>query len=73
MIKLGQTVAFNQFHYAYGGGNPEDDVVGTVIYVNEPHRYFTAEYEKGGHMWKLSFNFDDLIGVGHYGRVRIIN
>lgn len=71
MIKLGQKVRFNQYHYMHGSG-PDDMVTGTVTFVNEPHRYFTAAYESGGRMWQLSFNFYDLVGVGRNGIVKII-
>ena len=71
MIDVGQKVTFNQFHYMPGGGDPENIVTGVVTYVNEPHRYFTTTYEKGGRMWNLSFNFYDLVGVGEKGIVRV--
>ena len=71
MIKIGQKVAFNQFHYMPGGGGAyADHVTGVVTYVNEPHRYFTTEYESGGHTWKMSFKFTDIVGVGERGIVR---
>lgn len=70
MIKVGQKVTFNQFHYMPGGGGSDGMVTGTVVYVNEPHRYFTTHYESGGHTWLLSFNFYDLVGVGEKGIVR---
>lgn len=70
MIKVGQKVEFNQFHYMPGGGGEDGFVTGTVIYVNEPHRYFTAHYESGGNNGLLSFNFYDIIGVGQPGIVR---
>ena len=72
MIKLGQKVRFNQFHYMPGGGGKDGMVTGTVTYVNKPHRYFTATYESAGRMWNLSFNFYDLVGVGQNGIVKII-
>ena len=72
MIKVGQKVTFNQFHYMPGGGGPDGYVTGTVVYVNEPHRYFTATYEAGGRPWLISFNFYDLVGVGEKGIVRKI-
>lgn len=70
MIKLGQRVAFNQRHYIPGGGGEKHNVIGTVIYVNEPHRYFTTQYKFNGRMWLLSFNFHDVIGIGQRGFVR---
>ncbi len=72
MIKVGQKVAFNQFHYMPGGGGSDGFVTGSVIYVNEPHRYFTTEYECGGKTWKISFKFNDLVGVGERGCVRVV-
>lgn len=72
MIKVGQKVAFNQYHYMAGGGGPDGNVTGSVVYVNEPHRYFTTRYESGGRYWLLSFNFYDLVGVGEKGIVRRI-
>ena len=74
MIKLGQKVRFNPLHYLPGGGGELKNLVtGTVTYVNEPHRYFTASYESGGRMWAISFNFYDLVGVCERGIVKIIN
>lgn len=73
MIKVGQKVRFNPFHYMPGGGGESGMVNGTVIYVNEPHRYFTTSYEKGSRMWTISFNFYDLVGVAERGIVKIIN
>lgn len=70
MIDAGQKVTFNQFHYMPGGGGPGNIVTGVVTYVNKPHRYFTTTYEKGGRMWNLSFNFNDIVGVGEKGCVR---
>lgn len=73
MIKVGNKVKFNKFHYDHGnGGDPNDMVVGEVIFINEPHRYFTAEYEAADRKWKISFNFNDLAGVGRDGRVQIM-
>lgn len=72
MIKVGQKVRFNRFHYQPGGGSPDAMVNGVVTYVNKPHRYFTTEYEAAGQTWKISFNFNDIIGIGQSGIVRRI-
>ena len=70
MIKVGQKVTFNQFHHMSGGGGSNGFVTGTVTYINAPHRYFTTEYEAGGRTWRMSFNFNDMIGIGQGGIVR---
>lgn len=70
MIKVGHKVRFNQFHYMPGGGNANGMVTGVVTYVNKPHRYFTTKYEAAGQTWRMSFNFNDMIGIGQGGIVR---
>lgn len=73
MIKVGQNVKFNQFKHGAQTGTADipSMVTGKVIYVNKQHRYFTVEYECGG-TWKMSFKFDELVGVGEDGHVRIV-
>lgn len=73
MIKISNKVKFNKFHYERGNDvDPNDMVVGEVVYINEPHRYFTAEYEAADRKWKMSFNFNDLVGLGRNGHVQIV-
>ena len=35
-------------------------IVGTVVYINNRHRYFTAEYDCGDTKQRESFNFCDI-------------
>ena len=61
---IGSKVQFNPFADIRINGINDLDVTitGTVIYINESHRMFTAEYESGNTVQKVSFNFAD-IGV----------
>lgn len=34
-------------------------VMGTIVYINYEHKYFTVEFEDGGATFKESFNFSD--------------
>lgn len=34
-------------------------VMGTIVYINYEHKYFTVEFEDGGVTSKESFNFSD--------------
>jgi hypothetical protein len=34
-------------------------IMGTIVYINYAHKYFTVEFEEGGKVFKESFNFSD--------------
>lgn len=59
---IGSKVQFNPFKGIRVNGIDKIDVTmtGTVIYINDKHRMFTAEYESGNTMQKVSFNFVDI-------------
>lgn len=71
MIKIGQKVSFDPWHGINSvlGSRNDGNVEGTVIYVNEPHNYFTVEYELGDGKFKTSFNFCDVFGEKRYVRM----
>ena len=52
MIELGKTVWLKPFVMVdYLGRAIDKPIPGTVVYVNEPHSYFTVEFKfpSGGH------------------------
>ena len=57
-IKPGMMVRYNPFADHHDG----EMVEGKVVLVHAAHRYFTAEHEANGRMWKTSFKFDDFYG-----------
>lgn len=62
-IKIGQKVRFDPFRDITGFAsdmNRGRDVRGTVVYINEPHKWFSVEYGKP--KARISFNFFD---IGH--------
>ena len=63
-IKNGETLMLLPFVLCDSAGRQRfDPVPGTVVYINEPHRYFTAEFKvpSGGH-FRESFKFDEVEG-----------
>ena len=64
MTLIGKKVAFIPTMVDAGGSTKVDyirPVKGVVIYVNERHRYFTAEYYVNGVALRESFKFS---GIG---------
>lgn len=60
-IKLGQAVRFDPFRDITGfasEGHRGRDVRGKVVYINEPHKWFSVEYGKP--KMRTSFKFCDL-------------
>lgn len=61
MIEVGQKVRFDPFYYV-GGYCAEvirgHLVTGTVVMVNEPHKWFSVEY--GNPKARASFKFSDI-------------
>lgn len=60
MISVGQRVRFNPFAGIkfYGVHAVSKKVIGTVIMVNDEHRWFLVEY--GRDKMRVSFNFCDV-------------
>lgn len=60
MFTIDDKVQFDPFKEITGfasednRGNP---VTGTVVMVNEPHQWFSVEYDCGGTKQRTSFNF----------------
>lgn len=67
MIKIGQKVKFDPLRDISIMGVLDrrtakfDKVVGTITYINVPHRWFSVEYgdKKKGYHLRTSFKFDD--------------
>ena len=66
-IKIGQKVRFNPFHgiRTMGFTDVSNKVVGEVKYINEPHNWFSVEYDGGAGPQRISFNFNDLDRIVH--------
>ncbi len=63
MIEMGQAVRFKPFEDTKGFGsrdNTQEPVTGKVVYINEPHKWFTAEYNCNGVKLRKSFKFWDI-------------
>ena len=61
MIKVGQKVSFDPFAAIKGFAIEESKgkiVTGTVVYVNEPHKWFSVEY--GDPKARISFLFCEI-------------
>lgn len=62
-VAIGETVSFTPAAFSFGnnmsirGERMAKPVKGRVVYINRPHRYFTAEYKAGDQMLKESFKF----------------
>ena len=62
-VAVGETVSFVPAAFSFGnnmtikGEAMSKPVKGRVVYINRPHRYFTAEYKAGDQMLKESFKF----------------
>lgn len=66
MIEVGQKVQFDPVR-GHKGFVPKKEknakpkmVIGTVVYVNKPHKWFTAEYTAGGTKLRTAFKFWDI-------------
>lgn len=60
-VAMGQKVRFDPFaHITFQGiaDLRDENVTGTVVMVNEPHRWFLVEY--GKQKQRISFNFCDI-------------
>ena len=60
MIKIGQEVSFDVFDGIQFQGThfSREGTIGTVVYVNEDHRWFSVEH--GPRKRRISFNFVDI-------------
>lgn len=58
-VRIGQTVIFDPFkgHRCYGSADLHVKIVGTVIYINYEHRWFSVQYDGNK---RMSFNFNDV-------------
>lgn len=59
MIEVGQKVRFDPFATIQGFGSEDNKgnfVIGTVVMVNEPHKWFSVKYGK----MRTSFKFSDI-------------
>ena len=62
-VKIGQKVRFKPFAGIHMTGFSDvGDVVaiGTVKYINEPHRWFSVEYDTGAGPQRISFDFTEI-------------
>lgn len=64
MVKVGQKVQFDPSRDIKGFASKDTKgvvVTGTVVYVNEPHQWFTAEYKTAsGVKLRTAFKFCDI-------------
>lgn len=61
MIKIGQKVQIRPFDHMRSSGMlslMQKKATGTVVYVNQEHRWFTVEY--GDPVARISYNFADI-------------
>lgn len=61
MVKVGQRVRFDPYSYVTGWGSESfrgKMVKGTVVMVNEPHKWFSVEF--GEPKSRISFKFCDM-------------
>lgn len=65
MIELGRTVWLKPYVLIdYYGRAVDKPIPGKVVYINEPHRYFTVEFKfPGGGDYRESFKFDEIEGA----------
>lgn len=60
MLKVGQKVQFYPMEWVDGNGATDykgEVVVGTIVMINEEHRWFSVEY---GDKQRASFHFFDI-------------
>lgn len=62
MIELGTVLMLTPFvNVDYVGRAISKPVPGKVVYINEPHRFFTVEFKfPGGSHYRESFKFDEI-------------
>lgn len=63
MITVDEKVQFDPFEVITGFAsdlNRGKTVTGTVVMVNYEHKWFSVEYDCGGHKWRTSFKFCDI-------------
>lgn len=67
MIGEGARVSFVPMYVPSKIFTPEErrsaTVIGTVVYINWEHKYFTVEYDCGGSKQRESFRFVDIGSV----------
>ena len=63
IVAIGQKVKFDPFKEIKGFDIEfvrGRSVRGTIVYINEPHRWFSVEYECGGVKQRTSFLFSQI-------------
>lgn len=63
MVEVGQKVRFDPFGEITGFGSNDNRgnyVTGTVVMVNEPHKWILVEYYCGGVKQRVSFKFSQI-------------
>ncbi len=67
MIELGTTVWLKPFVLVdYFGRTDNKPIPGKVVYINEPHRFFSVEFKfPGGGKYRESYKFDEIEGKKH--------
>ena len=64
MIEIGRTVWLRPFELIdFHGRTIDEPLPGKVVYINEPHKFFTVEFKfpSGGH-YRESFKFSEIEG-----------
>lgn len=71
MIKLGQKIEFDPWQGLNGilGCREGVTTVGTVVYINNDHHWFTVEYPLGKEKFRTCFHFVDVFGEKRYARL----
>lgn len=63
MVEVGQKVQFDPFEPIRGFASEDNrgkPVTGTVVYINEPHQWFSVEYMCGTVKQRTSFKFCEI-------------
>lgn len=72
-VHIGDEVRFDAFKGIRSPGFAccgQEIVIGKVVYINEAHQWFEAEYTLGGEVLKIAFKFTDV--DDEYGTVTIV-
>ena len=59
---LGEPVTFWPAEFVIPAGT-RPSIIGHIVYINEPHRYYTVEFQVFGYTMHESFKFEE--GVGY--------
>ena len=58
---LGEPVTFWPAEFVIPAGT-RPALTGHIVYINEPHRYYTVEFQVSGYQLRESFRFEEGIG-----------